>query len=184
MNMYDYSTWLYALWQDAVKRYEAGERGADTFFDAATVADLAAVGLKPIEVYDFAEDFVKSGEPDFGTFLLICEARRDYFLHVQKGVPSSEVICMDSLPSKEDAVEGIVWLPRIMPKALAKLRGELEPDLMFCCGGDRRFFKENNIHPAEFLRVVWAWSETPEKIIAWVKERRAGKIIASEASVG
>lgn len=182
MNAYDYSNYLHTIWQDAVRRYEAGERGADTFFSAEVVAELAAVGLKPIEVYDFAEDFVKSGEPDFGTFLLICEARRDYFLHVQKGVPSTTVLHMDSLPSKEDAVEGISWLPRILPKALAKLRGELEPDLMFCCGGDRRFFKENNIHPAEFLRVVWAWSETPEKIIAWVKQRRDGKLVTADTA--
>jgi hypothetical protein len=43
---------------------------------------------------------------------------------------------------------------------------------MYGCGGDRRFFKANNIHPAEFLRAVWAYEDEPEKLIDWVTARR------------
>jgi hypothetical protein len=44
---------------------------------------------------------------------------------------------------------------------------------MYNCGGDRAFFKAHNIHPAEFLRVAWAYEDEPEKIIDWVEARRA-----------
>jgi hypothetical protein len=77
---------------------------------------------------------------------------------------------MDRLPSKDATVEGIGWLPRIIPKAKAKLRGEMPEDLMFDCGGDRRFFKENKIHPADFLRTVWAAGDDDAEIIAFVKK--------------
>ncbi|MFT5837141.1 MAG: hypothetical protein ACI9ZV_000645, partial [Candidatus Azotimanducaceae bacterium] len=72
-----------------------------------------------------------------------------------------------------DEVKGIVWLPRIMPKALAKLRGELPPETMYGCGGDRRFFKTNNIHPAEFLRAAWAYQDDQGKLIDWVVARKS-----------
>ena len=32
----------------------------------------------------------------------------------------------------------------------------MDPDIMFGCGGDRAFLSEHNIHPADFLREVWA----------------------------
>ena len=41
---------------------------------------------------------------------------------------------------------------------------------MFCCGGDRNFLREHgNIHPADFLRVVWAADKDESKIAAYVK---------------
>ena len=86
--------------------------------------------------------------------------------------PSTKQLDPETLPAKTDSVRGIVWLPRILPKAKAKLRGELPPEIMYGCGGDRRFFKENNLHPAEFLRVNWAYEDSPEKIIDWVEARR------------
>jgi hypothetical protein len=73
--------------------------------------------------------------------------RRDYFQNVQGGRASNAVLDDSSLPAKTDAVQGIAWLPRLMPKALAKLRGELPPSLMYCCGGDRRFFKGTQHSP-------------------------------------
>jgi hypothetical protein len=72
-------------------------------------------------------------------------------------------------------VDGIVWLPRILPKTRAKLRGELPASMMYGCGGDRRFFKENDILPAEFLALVWRAADDDGAIIAWVKARRAGR---------
>jgi hypothetical protein len=42
---------------------------------------------------------------------------------------------------------------------------------MYCCGGDRRFFKAHDIHPAEFLRVVWAYEARDDRIVDWVEAR-------------
>jgi hypothetical protein len=60
-------------------------------------------------------------------------------------------------------------LPRLIPKAEAKLRGEMPADLMYCCGGDRKFFKTHNIDPAEFLRKVWDARGNQAEVVAWVK---------------
>lgn len=48
----------------------------------------------------------------------------------------------------------------------------MPPELMYGCGGDRRFLKENNIHPAEFLRLVWSKFDDDQAIADWVAERR------------
>jgi len=53
----------------------------------------------------------------------------------------------DKTARQDRRCAGIEWLPRIIPKTKAKLRGELR-DLMYCCGGDRRFFQAHSIHPA------------------------------------
>lgn len=173
MNHYSYQQTLKTIWNDAVAKYNEGNREPDSYFDETTLAELASLGLNMMDVYDFAEDFVTRDEPDFETFLMVCEARRDYFLTVQAGKPSGQVIAAEALPPKDTEVKGIVWLPRIMPKALAKLRGELPPETMYGCGGDRGFFKENNIHPAEFLRAAWAYEDDESKLIDWVLARKS-----------
>ena len=63
------------------------------------------------------------------------------------------------------------WLPRILVKAQAKLRGELPADTMFCCGGDRAFFARHDIHPAEFLQVVQKAEMEDQLVVDWVKTR-------------
>lgn len=173
MEHYTYQETLKTIWEAAVAKYKSGTTSPENFFDAATLAELASVGLNTMDVFDYAEDYVTRGEPDFETFLMVCEARRDYFLTVQKGEPSTQTIASDALPPKDAEVKGIVWLPRIMPKAIAKLRGELPPETMYGCGGDRRFFKENDIHPAEFLRAAWAYEDDPSKLIDWVVARKS-----------
>ena len=174
MNHYEYQKTLKRIWESAVAKYrDEDNREPDTYFDAATLAELASVGLNTMDVYDYAEDFVTHGEPDFETFLMICEARRDYFLTVQEGKLSKQKISSEALPPKDTEVKGIVWLPRIMPKAIAKLKGELPAETMYGCGGDRRFFKENNIHPAEFLRATWAYMDDESKLIDWVVARKS-----------
>ncbi len=68
----------------------------------------------------------------------------------------------------------MAYLPRILAKGRAKLRGELDPDLMFGCGGDRRFFKNHgDIHPADFLRHVWAAGDNDQKVADWIKAQQA-----------
>lgn len=168
MNHYTYQKALKTIWEDAVAKYQAGNREPDSYFDEDTLTELASVGLKTMDVYDYAEDYVTRDEPDFETFLLVSAARRDYFLTVQEGKPSEQIIASDALPPKDAEIKGVVWLPRIMPKAYAKLRGELPPETMYGCGGDRKFFKENNIHPSDFLRAAWAYEDDESKLVEWV----------------
>ena len=66
----------------------------------------------------------------------------------------------------------MAYLPRILAKARAKLRGELDPDIMFCCGGDRNFLKKHGaIPPADFLRHVWAAGDNDLKLATWLKSQ-------------
>ena len=165
---YTFHVPLKEIWSKAVKLYQEGNSDCSTYFNAAETAFLDSIGHTAQEVFDFAEDFVTRGEPDFETFLLVASLRRHYFLHVMKGEKSDFVIDTGDLPAKDLSVAGIDWLPRIIPKARAKLRGEMSPDLMYGCGGDRKFFKANNLHPAEFLAFVMQNIDNDEAIIDFV----------------
>lgn len=176
MKHYDFSAKFRAIYDHAVALYRQGQRGADAFFNAEQQTFLAANGLTPQHLYDYAEDHNNyDGEPGYDIALGIELVRRDYFLNVQQGRPSSVVLEENSLPHKTDAIKGIEWLPRIIPKAKAKLRGELPTSLMYCCGGDRRFFKTHDILPAEFLAVVWRHQNDDAAIVDWVAKRSAAK---------
>ncbi|HWA85753.1 MAG TPA: DUF5069 domain-containing protein [Opitutus sp.] len=175
MKHYDFSTRFHQTYHKAVALYGKGQRGADTLFSADEKLWLAANGLTPQHIYDYAEDHNSySGEPGYDIALGIELVRRDYFLNVQAGRASTTAIDEANLPAKTDAVKGIEWLPRILPKARAKLRGELPASLMYCCGGDRKFFKAHDILPAEFLAVVWRHENDDDAIVDWVV-RRSGK---------
>ena len=175
MNDRDFSQKFRALYDQAVARYGAGRRGAESFFNAGEKAFLAANGITPQHVYDYAEDFHGyDGEPGFNHALAIELVRRDYFLNEQGGRASSAVLDPATMPAKTDTVRGIVWLPRILPKARAKLCGEMPTTMMYSCGGDRSFFKEHDIPPAEFLTLVRR-HEKDAAIIDWVVRRSATK---------
>jgi len=171
MSHYTFADQFRALYDQAVKLYAAGQRGAETFFSAEQQAFLAANGLTAQNFYDYAEDHLNGGEPGYDRALSIELIRRDYFLNVQHGRASARVLDESTLPPKDAAVQGIAWLPRIIPKTKAKLRGELPPSLMYSCGGDRRFFKTHDIHPAEFLSLVWRHENNDDAIVAWVVQR-------------
>lgn len=175
MVHYDFALKFRALYDRAVAFYAKGQRGAETYFEPEQQAFLAANGLTPQHLYDYAEDHNGyNGEPGYEHALMIESVRRDYFLNAQAGRASSTVLDESRLPAKTDAIRGIEWLPRIIPKAKAKLRGELPASLMYCCGGDRRFFKEHDILPAEFLSLVWRHEKDDDAIVEWVV-RRAGR---------
>jgi hypothetical protein len=171
MNRYDFPSQFRKLFDRAVALYATGRRGADTFFESGQRAWLLSNGITPQYVYDYAEDENTVGEPGFGHALTIESVRRDYFLNVQKGKASAVVLDEAKMPAKTDAVKGVEWLPRIIPKAKAKLRGELPASLMYCCGGDRRFFKAHDILPAEFLTLVWRNGDDDAATVSWVLAR-------------
>lgn len=168
---YSFHRELKRLWEKAVANYGLGNRDSSSYFTTEETAFLRSVGHTAQEVYDFAEDYVAGGEPDPETFLLIAAMRRSYFLEEMGGQESSRVVDIGDLPGKEESLRGVEWLPRILPKAMAKLRGEMSDDLMYCCGGDRKFFKRTDIHPAEFLDRVRRHWDDEEAVIEWVVAR-------------
>lgn len=174
MTHYDFPARLRSVYDHAIARFKAGATSASDLFGPDQLAWIASIGASAQDFFDYAEDFVGSGDPDWNTALLVQSVRRSYFLDVQKGSPSSRVLDVDALPPKSAAVEGIEWLPRLLPKSLAKLRGELPASLMYGCGGDRRFFKTHDIHPAEFLQVRWRHEDDDDAVVRWVL-RRTGR---------
>ena len=174
-NNYSWSSDFQKLFSRAVKNYRAGQNRAETLFGDEDRRFLSAIGASTQEITDFVEDFCRDGEPDFELTLLITAVRRDYFLVEQKGKPSGRTIEMSQLPPKDASLDGIAWLPRIIRKAEAKLRGEMPPELMYGCGGDRPFLKSVNVHPADFLRVVWATKGDDGKILKYVRQESSNK---------
>lgn len=173
MVFYNWAVRFREIHDAGVRAHRAGRRTPATMFTLEQAAALAAIGCTTQELFDFVDDFCNVGEPPFETVLLITAVRRDYFLTVQHGKPSDRVIDMDALPPKHAEADGIEWLPRIIAKARAKLRGEMPPDLMYGCGGDRPFCRRMNVDLADFLRVVWRAADNDREIIDYVK-RQAG----------
>lgn len=158
------------LFARCVEKEVAGGFDYESGYTAEELDFLESIGYKKREFYDFVEDEVAGGDPSKFTALLVAAVRRDYFIVEQGGKWSDKIICADDVPSKQSELEGITYLPRILAKARAKLRGELDPDLMFSCGGDRRFLRENGgLNPADFLRRVWAAGDDDMKVVDWVK---------------
>ncbi len=157
------------LYDKGMVKYRNDHRNVDTFFTPREVGVLRSFGCKPMELFDYAED---SSDLDPETALLITAARRDYFVVVQNGVWTEKTMKVEDLPAKDAQLGGVPWLPRIIEKAKGRLRGELPNELMYCCGGDRKFFRAHDIHPADFLRFVWAAKANPEKVLDYVKGKR------------
>jgi hypothetical protein len=169
MTVYDWTKRLRPLYDQALELYQAGQQDPRHYFTRAETDLLASVGARPGELYDFAEDFP---EIDWDTALLIMAVRRDYFRVIQKGQWSAQVRELDTFPARDAELRGMPWLPRVIVKARCRLRGELPASLMYGCGGDRHFFRQHDVHPADFLRVVWAAGEDDEKIAAYVCGQR------------
>jgi hypothetical protein len=170
---YTFATIFRAVYDKALAKYAAGARTAADLFSPHETAWITANGFTTQTFFDYAEDHHAGGDPGYDNALAIECVRRDYFINAQGGVASRERLDPATLPDKEAAVAGITWLPRLLPKARAKLRGELPPEMMYCCGGDRRFFKQHDILPAEFLSVLWRHFDDDQAVIAWVAKRTA-----------
>ncbi len=162
---------LKQLFVQGLERHRTGEVDPRKYFTENERAFLGTLGLTAQEFFDFIDDHVRyEGDPDWETVLLINAVRRDYFLAEQHGEFTGKLVSMGELPAKDDrSVGGIPWLARVIKKAEAKLRGEMPPDLMFDCAGDRNFFREHRRHPADFLRHVWAAQGDTEKVRVFVQ---------------
>ena len=173
MSEYDWPIEFRKVYDAGTRRYQGGERVPQKLFSKQELEFLVSIGCSAQELFDFIDDLARYGEPAYETVLLTTGVRRDYFRLVQNGVPSNKQIDMDKLPAKKDKVDGIEWLPRLIEKARAKMRGEMPPDLMYGCGGDRPFLREMNVELAEFLRMVWLCGDDNRRIVDYVKQRRA-----------
>lgn len=152
--------------------YQGGNRDFAKYYQPEDLALLTSIGCQQREFFDFVEDWCDSGDPTPSTALLVAAVRRDW-MHAHPDAPAPlHLLTRDNIPTFGDALEGIHYLPRIIAKAGAKLRGALDPDLMFCCGGDRKFLREHgNIHPADFLRRVWLDAGDDLKTASWVRRQ-------------
>lgn len=155
----------------AVMNYRANVRGADVLFGPDEVAFLKSIGCTAQELYDFVEDWCEFGEPPPDIAVKLAAIRRNYFLTEQHGLGDGRTIPENGFPARDAELGGFRWLPRIIAKARAKLRGQLPPDLMYGCGGDRNFLRQVRIDPVEFLRLVWAAENNDQRILEFVRER-------------
>lgn len=163
-----------ALFDQCNARFLSGDLDYESYYTPSDLAFLGGIGCQPREFFDFVEDFCGEGEPSLSTALLVAAVRRDYFHSVQKGEISDRKLTANDIPTFGDELDGMAYLPRILAKGRAKLRGELDPNLMFGCGGDRRFLKNHgDIHPADFLRHVWAAGDNDQKVADWIKAQQA-----------
>jgi len=169
----DWQTRFQQAYDHGVAAWREGRKTAATMFTADEAAFLASIGCTPQELFDFVDDWLRYGEPDFADALAVARIRRDYFLTVLKGRPAARPISVQDLPSKTAAVDGIVWLPRLIEKARAKLRGEMPDDLMYGCGGDRGCFREIKITMPAFLELVRDSGQDTRRIIDTVKKAAA-----------
>lgn len=142
-------------------------------FEAEDVAFLASIGCTAQELFDFVDDALDYDDLDFETVLAVTAIRREYFLNVMQGRPTGHVAPMRELPAKAAQVDGIAWLPRLIAKARIKLRGEMDPDLMYGCAGDRPFLRRHKLTLQQFLQIVWEKGDNNRAIIDAVKKAAA-----------
>jgi len=166
----DWATTFQVVYDRAVIRYRSGARDANTSFPEEDAKFLLSIGCTPHEIHDFVEDWCDDGVPTFQTVLRITVIQRDYFLHELKGQAASTKADSSSFPERDAELGGHRWLPRIIAKARAKLRGELPLELMYSCGADRQFLKTTGLKAPEFLETVRAAGNDDQKILAYVQE--------------
>ena len=166
----DWKTEFRNVWDRGVTAWKAGRRSARTMFEAKDVAFLASIGCTAQELFDFVDDALDYDDVDFETVLAVTAIRREYFLNVMHGKSTGRVVPMHELPAKAAKVDGIAWLPRLIVKARIKLRGEMDPDLMYGCAGDRPFLREHRMTLPQFLQIVWDNDDDDRAIIDAVKK--------------
>lgn len=168
MTNYPWDSIFTNLYERCLESYRAGDTDYNKWYDQTDLDFLKSIGYQPQEFFDYVEDFALHSDPTPNTALMIASVRRDYLDVVQGGKESETRVMSADLPPKTSDLEGLVWMPRILAKARAKLRGELHTESMYCCGGDRAFLRKHDIAPADFLRVVWSAGDDDSKILNYI----------------
>ena len=170
MQMNDWKLEFRNVWDRGVAAWKAGRRSAQTMFPPADVTFLAGIGCTAQELFDFVDDSLGYDDLDFETALAVTAIRCSYFTDVMHGKPTGKVVPMSALPAKAAEVDGIAWLPRLIEKARIKLRGEMNPDLMYGCAGDRPFLHSHHMTLPQFLQLVWDKGDDDRAIVDAVKK--------------
>lgn len=166
----DWKTEFRNVWDRGIAAWKSGRASAQTMFGPEDVAFLATIGCTAQELFDFVDDSLGYDDVDFETVLAVTGMRREYFLTVMGGKLSGKVVPMSELPAKSAEVDGIAWLPRLIAKARIKLRGEMNPDLMYGCAGDRPFLRRHNMTLPQFLQLVRDRGDDERAIVDAVKQ--------------
>ncbi len=161
------------VWERGLAAWKAGRKSVDTMFSPGDLAFLATIGCTAQELFDFVDDSLGYDDLDFETALAVTAIRREYFLNVMHGKTSGRIVPMSELPAKSAEVDGIAWLPRLIVKARIKLRGEMNPDLMYGCAGDRPFLQKHMMTLPQFLQLVRDKGDDDRAIIDAVKKAAA-----------
>ena len=173
MKTYSWDFNFTSLYDRCLESYRAGDKDYKQWYDEDDQDFLKTIGYQTLEFFDYIEDFAVHSDPSPTTALMIASVRRDYLDVVQDGKLSENQVMSVDLPPKDSDLEGHVWLPRILAKARAKLRGELHPKSMYCCGGDRGFLRQHDIAPADFLRAVWAAGDDDDRILDYLNTHKS-----------
>lgn len=160
---------FHELFFKGVKRYEAGRQSPEEMFKDEEAIFLNSIGCSTQEMFDFCDDYVRWGDVIYEHVEELQAVRYEHFTENLDSQPAATRMRMDEFPAKNDEIEGILWLPRLILKARAKLAGTLPADLMYGWGGDRKFFREKNVNPAELLRVTQKSGESNQPIIDYIK---------------
>lgn len=174
MSESDWQVQFRAVYDRGVTAWKAGRRSPKSMFSSEDAAFLASIGCSTQELFDFVDDELSYGDFDYSTILAVQALRRDYFLRVLQGKSTGHVASMADLPAKAAAVDGIAWLPRLIVKARLKLRGEMPPDLMYGCAGDRPFLRGMKMTLPQFLELVRDSGNDDRRIIDTVKRCAQG----------
>lgn len=114
MNHYNYQKTLQAVWQKAVDLYRSGNEDAKTYFNEQELDFLDLIGASAQEIFDFAEDFVDGGEPDFTTVAMIHDVRRAYLREQQQGNTSKAMLDPSTLPAKDSHIPLLPFINGIL----------------------------------------------------------------------
>ena len=163
------------VWDRGRQAWSEGRKTASTMFLPEDVQFLATIGCSTQELFDFVDDSMRYDDVDFELTLAVTAIRREYFLKVMRGESTGRIVPMDELPAKSAEVDGISWLPRLIVKARIKLRGEMNPDLMYGCAGDRPFLRKHGMTLPQFLQLVWDNGDNDAAIVAAVKAAKANR---------
>lgn len=169
MNTTDWKKQFSEVFEHGVASWKNGNKTPATMFTVEESTFLRSIGYTTQELFDFVDDSQRYGEPDLATALEVAEIRRDYFLNIMKGKYSDKVGSVSALPAKTATVEGIQWLPRIIEKARLKLQGEMPPELMYGCAGDRDFLSRVKMTMPQFLKLVRDAGNDNKQIVDAVK---------------
>lgn len=127
----DWKTQFRDLFYRGVERYQEGRRSPETMFEGDEPTFLKSIGCSTQEMFDFCDDYIRWGDVIYEHVEEVQAVRLDYFANDLNSQPAARRMEMGEFPAKTDEIAGIVWLPRLIVKARAKLEGALPADLMY-----------------------------------------------------